>query len=408
MRGLKLLLAAGLVLVAVSCGTEDAKPAASTDPTPQVDPGNRVPTKGPVPLGPGVDAPTKPLDTVQGLLLTAPIYNGDFADPFSLRGPDANYAYATNTDSANVPVLRSVDGLSAEYLGDVLPTLPAWTATGLVWAPSVLALSDTSYVLYYTTRDTASGRQCISRATSSSPAGPFVDTSASAFICQLDLGGSIDASPFEAAGGSAHLVWKNDGNCCDQTTTIWSAPLAADGLSLAGGPVALFSADQPWEGGLVEGPSMVESGGKFYVFYSANAWNTADYAVGYAVCDTVQGPCTKPEQEPWLSSTGRVRGPGGEEFFTGESTGTSSVWMVYHGWLPGQVGEPSGQRRLYLDEVRIVDGRPVRVGKEEIERDLVRAALPYLVGLIVVAGGVVILVVRRRRRRQVATTAEVS
>ncbi len=389
-----------VVLLAVACSETTASPDATVV---QVNPGNRVPTKGPVDLGSGADTRTRPLDTVTGLLFTAPIFQGDFADPFSLRGPDANYAYATNTDSANVPVLRSVDGLSAQYLGDAMPDLPAWTEKGLVWAPSILNLSDTSYVLYYTTKDTASGRQCVSRATSASPAGPFTDDSSSAFICQLDMGGSIDPSPFVEADGSAHLVWKNDGNCCKLPTTIWSAPLAADGLSLTGPPVALIGADQPWEGGLVEGPSMIEADGRYYLFYSANAWDTANYAIGYAVCDSVQGPCTKPEEGPWMTSVGRVRGPGGEEFFTGRDTGPTTAWMVYHGWLPDQVGPPSGERRLYLDEVRIEDGRPVRIGQEQIEEDLIRTASPYVLGLLVVVGAGAFVLVRRRRRHRLDT-----
>lgn len=388
------MIALGVVLA--GCGKEVAGPPGTVV---QVDPGNRVPTKGPVDLGAGADAPTRALDTVTGLLLTAPIYQGDFADPFSLRGPDANYAYATNTTSANVPVLRSTDGLAAQYLGDALPQLPAWTGKGFVWAPSVLALGDTSYVLYYTTIDNASKRQCISRATGTSPAGPFTDDSTAAMICQLDLGGSIDPSPFVDADGSLHLVWKSDGDCCKLPTTIWSAPLAADGRSLTGAPVAMVGADQPWEGDLVEGPSMVRAAGQYFLFYSANAWNTSDYAIGYAVCDTVQGPCHKPEQGPWMHSTGFARGPGGEEFFTGQNTGTDSVWMVYHGWLPGQVGTPGGERRLYLDEVRIEDGRPVRVGAQQIEEDLVRTLWPYAAaGAAVVLVGLALLVRRSRRR----------
>jgi hypothetical protein len=388
------LVALASVLLA-ACGQEAAAPGSTVV---QVDPGNRVPTKGPVDLGTAADEPRGRLDTVSGLLFTAPIYPGDFADPFSLRGPDANYAYATNTASANVPVLRSPDGLEVQYLGDALPQLPPWTAKGFVWAPSVLALSPDRYVLYYTTIDDTSKRQCISRATATTPAGPFADDSAAAMICQLDLGGSIDPSPFVDSDGTPHLLWKSDGDCCKLPTTIWSAPLSADGLSLAGPPVALIGADQPWEGDLVEGPSMVRAGGSYLLFYSANAWNTADYAIGYAECDSVQGPCRKPTTEPWMRSTGRARGPGGQEFFTGEGTGTSSAWMVYHGWLPGQVGPPEGQRRLYLDEIRVEDGRPVRMGSVQIEEDLVATLAPYLLAGAAAVTALVVVVRRRRRR----------
>ena len=33
--------------------------------------------------------------------------------------------------------------------------------------------------------------------------------------------------------------------------------------------------------------------GQIILFYSANAWATADYAIGYATCEAPTGPCTK-------------------------------------------------------------------------------------------------------------------
>ena len=38
---------------------------------------------------------------------------------------------------------------------------------------------------------------------------------------------------------------------------------------------------------------MVERNGKFHLFYSANAFDKAEYAVGHALCDHPTGPCTK-------------------------------------------------------------------------------------------------------------------
>ncbi|MEZ5269512.1 MAG: hypothetical protein R2789_13435 [Microthrixaceae bacterium] len=36
-----------------------------------------------------------------------------------------------------------------------------------------------------------------------------------AFVCQRDLGRTIDASPFVDEDGTKWLLYKNDGNCCD-------------------------------------------------------------------------------------------------------------------------------------------------------------------------------------------------
>ena len=189
---------------------------------------------------------------------------------------------------------------------------------------------------------------CISRATSANPAGPFTDDSPSAFVCPLAQGGAIDPSVFVASDGTPWLLWKSDGDCCNMPTTIYSQQLSADGLSVVGPAHKLIGATQSWEGNLVEGPSMIQNGSDFWLFYSANMWGTDNYGIGVAHCSTVVGPCTKPLDHPWLSSSSSGGqsdpGPGGQEFFQVGGL----IWMVHHGLAPGQSGNDA-QRRLYVD-----------------------------------------------------------
>src|SRR5262249_28230128 len=63
---------------------------------------------------------------------------------------------------------------------------------------------------------------------------------------------------------------------------ISSQRLAADGLRLEGDEHKLVDVDQPWEGKVVEGRSMVHVGGRYFLFYSGNDWSSRNYAVGYA------------------------------------------------------------------------------------------------------------------------------
>jgi hypothetical protein len=285
---------------------------------------------------------------------TVPVFEGDFADPFVLQVGASFYAYATNTPLANVPFGVAQIGHHTRLDGDALPVLPAWTEPGHVWAPAVAANGD-GYRLYYTTRDRASGRQCISVASATSPAGPFHDASTAPLVCQLGLGGSIDPSPIDV-GGTHYLVWKNDGNCCNIPTRIWVAPLAPDGMSLAGPATALLGADQSWEHGLVEGPSMIEDHGRFYLFYSANAWDTSHYAMGYAVCDTVTGPCHEPHDGPWLATQGDLAGPGGGSAFRTSRGGT---YLVFAAWSSNAVGyDHGGSRQLYVRTLQFTNGVP--------------------------------------------------
>lgn len=288
-----------------------------------------------------------------------PIYCADFADPFVLRSGAAIgsrlFVYATNTPDALVPVLASGSVLRGEEVGDALQALPAWAEPGAVWAPAVLARPDGTLVMYYTTTHRESGRQCISVAVGDDPMGPFVDRSSAPLICPIDLGGAIDPSPFVADDDTVHLLWKNDGNCCGVPSRIWSQPLVDDGTSVAGPAVELIGADQPWEGGVVEAPSMVRDDDVHLLFYSANAWDSADYAIGYARCDGPAGPCTKPDDQPWLSSSEDAAGPGGQELFTGPDGG---LQMVFHAW-PDEVGYESGGRRsLFTVAVEVHKGQP--------------------------------------------------
>lgn len=286
-----------------------------------------------------------------------PAYSGDFPDPFVLPIAGAYYAYATQTGATNVQVMISDDLREWRHLGEALPQLPVWARMGRTWSPSVLERPP-GYVLYYTARHGPSGRQCISVARASEPHGPFVDTSARPLVCQLDRGGSIDPSPFVDADGSAYLVWKSDDNAMGRPSSLWGCSLAADGLSLAGNPVRLLGHDRGWEVPLVEAPSMMRVDDTYFLFYSANWWESSSYAIGYATSHAPLGRCYKVTKwRAWLASTGEVVGPGGQELFVDHEGAT---WMAYHAWLAGRVGYAAGGARgLWLSRVDFVDGRPV-------------------------------------------------
>jgi hypothetical protein len=395
-----------------SAGAVLAGPAVAQDGDGAAQPGQRLPTQGPEQAEPAAKE-TVPLNLVGGLIEGAPIFNGDFADPYMLATTEGLFAFATNTTSANIPVVELPKGNTSdgEYLGDALPDLPAWTVKGFQWAPSVWARPDGRFVMHYTTPAPSPGfaqprRQCISRAVADAPGGPYVDDSTGPFICPLEQGGAIDPSIF-MDGDTPYLLWKSDGDCCKLPTVIYSQQLAPDGLTTAGPPNRLITADQAWEAGIVEGPSMVKvddppegstTGSTYDLFYSANNWNSADYAVGIAECTSVAGPCTKTLTGPWMRSAQQYSGPGGQEFFQNPG----GVWMVHHGFLPGQAGTPDGQRRIYLDLLDFKGNDPVpgRSGEQEAEGQLLRIGAIALGALAVVALGVVLVVRRLRRTRR--------
>lgn len=278
------------------------------------------------------------------------VYCHDFADPFVLRDGGSYYAYATNTGDDHIPVLTSGGLFGTAKRTDALPKLPAWSGPGFVWAPAVLARPG-GYVLYYATRNTSTGAQCLSYALGKKPGGPFVDSTAAPFVCPAG-GGAIDPNPFVDSNGRAYLLWKNYGG----VTGIVAQELSADGLNLVGPSRLLAPADQAWEAGIVEAPTMLVDGGRYYLFYSGNDWKTANYAISYAVCTSPLGPCTKPNGGPWLTSSPSAQGPGSPSVFTDDHGNT---WLALHSWVKGKVGYPQGARSLFVVRFAIVNGAPV-------------------------------------------------
>ena len=278
------------------------------------------------------------------------VYCHDFADPFVLHAGSSYYAYATNTGDEHVVVLSSGGLFGTAKKRDALPNLPPWSSPGYVWAPAVLQRPG-GFVMYYATRVAATGHQCLSSALSSRPEGPFVDGSTGPLICPPG-GGAIDPDPFVAADGRVYLLWKE----YDGQTGIVGQEITADGRSLVGPVRLMLVADQAWEAGIVEAPSMVEHDGRYYLFYSGNDWATANYAIGYAVCDSPLGPCTKPSPGPWLASTPSARGPGSPDVFSDDH---GQLWIALHSWVRGQVGYPAGARSFFVVRLSFVNGTPV-------------------------------------------------
>jgi len=296
-----------------------------------------------------------------------PVLAGDFPDPFILRTDDGYLAYATTDGFNEIQVAKSLDLVTWDHLGDALPELPGYIG-GDTWAPEVAHIGE-RYVMYYTGRSIQSIRptggtaQCIAVATASSPEGPFVDDGEQPFICQEALGGSIDASPFQDRDGTWHLLWKNDGNCCGIPTRIWLQGLGPDGLSLVGQAVDLgIRQDRAWEGILIEAPSLLENDGRYHLFFSANAWDTGGYAVGYATSTELGGPYEDADENPILTSADAAAGPGGQAFVLDDQ---GDLWMAYHAWHVDSVGYATGGvRAMWIDEVTFEAGRPIVDGPD--------------------------------------------
>lgn len=280
--------------------------------------------------------------------------DADFPDPAILVDGGTYVAYATNARGRNVQVATAgeLHGRWTVRDADGLPELGAWASSGFTWAPDVALLANGTFLMYYTARDTASGRQCVGAATAKSALGPFRPVGDQPLVRTLDEGGAIDAAHFVDADGTRYLLYKNDGNAIGVPTYLYAQPVAADGVTLLGERIATIRNDAA-EGELVEAPFLVRNGGEYVLFYSYGRYDDETYTESFACAPSLAGPWTK-AAEPLLSTRsypGELAGPGGASVLR-EPSGDH---IVYH----GVVRQPSHYRAMYVSDLAWVDGRPV-------------------------------------------------
>jgi len=294
-------------------------------------------------------------------------YDANFPDPSVLYDAASGryYAYATTTGGAYVPAMSSADAATwtardryaqpdcvphpdDPYFNDALPCPAAWSPDVFggrlskhVWAPGVERIGS-QWVLFYAARVSAGAeRFCLSVATASSPLGPFTDSTTGPLHCDADPNGSIDPEPFvDPTTGVPYLIWKSEGVPGRAPTRLWVRQLRADGTGFAPGSAAreVLATSQPWEGDVIENPSMVRYGGRWLLFYSANEWDSAAYATGVAFCDSPTGPCYKSPANPVLASSGSMLGPGGPDAFVDAQ---GSLRLAHHYWNAPYTSYPS-------------------------------------------------------------------
>ena len=298
--------------------------------------------------------------TAGGALATYenPVVGFDSPDPDVLRVGSQYYAFTTASDYVNIPEYTSSDLSHWHHEpGDALPHVPAWSTPGRTWAPGVVQLGG-RWLMYYATEQTSTGLQCLSVASATTPGGPYADTSKAPIVCQANLGGSIDPDPLVDSGGRAWLIWKSNG-AGPTPAQLWGSALTNSG-SLSGQPTLLLAANRSGDGGVIENPFMVQAGGSDVLLFSQNQWESASYAVSYAVCRSMLGPCTRPDAPPVLESSSAVLGPGGESVFTDAG---GSQWLAYHAWsAPDTSYADGGSRTLRIDPLTFSGTTPVVAG----------------------------------------------
>lgn len=259
------------------------------------------------------------------------------SDASVVRSGSTYYVYGSN-NHVRAPVMRTTD-LGRSYtlaqknalVTNAMPTKPAWTARAeQLWAPTVARFGST-WVMYFSA-DRSSGyvgnnRQCLGRATASSPLGPFTP-SATPVHCGINgVGGVLDPEFYrDPTTGRMWLL----AAFSNTEAPLRAFPINASG-GFAGQPALLLERRHSWEYHFIENPAMVydPTRGSHLLAYSAGRWWEARYSTGIARCSGPTGPCTSDPSGPWVASSASRTGPGGLSFFTNAANQPRVIFSTF-------------------------------------------------------------------------------
>lgn len=254
------------------------------------------------------------------------------ADPDTVAGATQYVSYGTTVNGTTdcggsgsnnylVPyMVHAGPGLKECVDGSALNSLgPSFDASKGVWAPSVVRYNN-QWIMYFTATRAgtagpgdAFGKKCIGYATGTT-ATSF--TPGGIFYCPSDAERSwvIDPDAF-VDGGSLYVTFRDDTlNSFPGSGLSVARANATLGMDLSTKRTLLLSSDMTWEDRtetpgvktrlqVIENPSMMRlSNGRWYLFFSGNAWPMRRYSTGIADCGTSPLPSTRCVQR-WGSSS---------------------------------------------------------------------------------------------------------
>lgn len=259
------------------------------------------------------------------------------ADPYILLEDGTYYAYGTY-DADGIRCYSSTDLKYWKYRGLALNKANT-TESRWFWAPEVYHVGD-KYIMYY------SANEHLYAATAKSPMGPFRQVGSYQMESLLKNEKCIDSHAFFDTDGTAYLFFVRftDGNC------IWQVKLADDCITpVAGTLKKCLSATDSWElklGKVTEGPNVYKQGIRYFLTYSANDYQSQDYAVGYALSANIaRGNWSKSSYSPFLHRWNGLYGTGHHSLFTDKD---GQLRIVFHAHDSKENIHP---RRMYIGSV---------------------------------------------------------
>lgn len=302
------------------------------------------------------------------MAVTAPARLADFPplantpDPGAMPFNNGFVVVGTSTEENGraFPIMYSADLRSWRRVGYVFggtdsERIPAWIGLEKpggrsLWAPEIEPFGNT-LVVHYSAVSEKTGARCIGRAATTF--APDVTTN----LRFTDLGqplrcgdraGSyslIDPSLFEAPGGQAYLLYKNDYREATEKE-IAIVKVNNEGKPAPGDKGdSILKADKPWEleevaggTGSVEAPTMIYRKGMYYLFYTGNDYRTDKYGVGVARSTSPTGQFIKNPANPILTGdrTPRFCGVGHQDVVHDMA---ARRWLIFYHSFRGSQNE---------------------------------------------------------------------
>lgn len=245
------------------------------------------------------------------------------ADPFVLEADGMFYIYGTSARDG-IAVYKSKDlktweGPCGATEGLALHKNNSW-GTSRFWAPEVYKVGK-KYLMTY------SVDEHIAYAWADSPVGPFVNEKK---VSYLDEKG-IDSHIFIDSDGSPYIFWVR----FDGGNVIFEAKMDdLETINMGSLQRIIDVKSGTWEktpaepvANVAEGPFVIKHNGTYYLTYSANHFQSPDYAVGYATAKNIRGPWTRYEGNPIIHNHGGYRGTGHHALL---ETKSGKIYMIYH------------------------------------------------------------------------------
>ncbi len=301
-----------------------------------------------------------------------PIIKQSVPDPTVIRAKDGYFYLYGTEDTRNMPIFKSKDMVSWEYVGTVFTdeTRPAWDGPHSLWAPEIRYING-QYVLYYSwARWGREWESNVGVAVSPTPTGPFEDKGCliDADAPEIHVKNSIDQFYIED-GGKHYLFWGS-------FSGIYVVELESDGLSVKrksdGTPVFKKQVC----GNAFEGVNIYKKGKYYYLLASVGsccvgAESTYRTVVGRS--ENILGPYVDRNGKNMLDNAFEVVIQGNENW---AGVGHNAIiqkddagqeWIIYHGYLRK---EAEKGRVVLLDKLLwSEDGWPYVKGKVPQEEE---------------------------------------